>query len=227
MQDRPLVVELVGLAGAGKSTLARTLLARSEPPVQLDLPLSRTRSAAAQVVAQAPFLLPYLREARGTAWFTRDQVRGLGYLHAWQGSLNRGAAAGTCLVLDHGPLFRLAQLDAFGPPVAATAAFRRWWDATLDEWAELLDLVVCLDAPEQLLVQRIRSRDQRHILLGADDATSRDFLGRYRASYDRVLGRIRRRSPEAVLTLRTEAETPEALALQVLRRLGRGARLDV
>jgi shikimate kinase len=225
VQSRPMVIELVGLAGAGKSTLAREL-AGGTPPLQIDLPLSRMRSAAAQAAASARFVVPYLHDAMGTAWFSRDQVRGLGYLRAW-----RSAAAGRSgkqhLALDHGPLFRLAQLDAFGPPVTSTAAFRRWWDAMLDDWVDQLDVVVWLEAPHPILVRRIRARDQRHVLRTADDDAAQQFLGRYRASYDRILQRVRDRSPGAVLELRTDVEPPSILAARVRRRLTREARLDV
>jgi shikimate kinase len=225
VQGGRTVVELVGLAGAGKSTLARELA--GDPDVQLGLPLTRARSAMAQATAIAPFALPYLRETRGSAWFTRDEVRGLGYLRAWQKALTHPRAAPPYVVLDHGPLFRLAQLDAVGPPVTSTAAFRRWWDATLDQWVGLLDVVVWLDAPEELLVRRIRSRDQRHVLRDADDDAARLFLGRYRASYERVLDRVHQRSPGAVLSLRTDVETPAALAQQVTQRISGEAQLDV
>jgi shikimate kinase len=225
VQGGRTVVELVGLAGAGKSTLARELAA--EPAVQLGLPLTRVRSAVAQATAMAPFAVPYLRETRGSAWFTRDEVRGLGYLRAWQKALTLRRAGSSCVVLDHGPLFRLAQLDAVGPPVTSTAAFRRWWEVTLDEWADLLDVVVWLDAPEELLVNRIRSRDQRHVLRNADDDAARRFLGSYRRSYAHVIDLVRQRSPGAVLSLRTDVETPASLARQVTRRISREAQLDV
>jgi len=221
-QGRPLVVELVGLAGAGKTTLARELAA-GEPAAQLGLPLSRPVSAAAQAAATVLLLLPYVRHARGTAWFTRDQVRGLGHLRAWPEALRRTRAP--WVLLDHGPLFRLAQLDAFGPAVTATASFRRWWADTVDQWAATLDVVVWLDAPEEQLIRRIRSRDQRHVLREAGDEASRTFLARYRASYDQVLERVRRKAPHAVMSLQTDVEPPSVLARRVRHRLE--ARLDV
>jgi shikimate kinase len=222
---RSTVVELVGLAGAGKTTLARELVT-SDPSVRLDLPPSRARSALAQAAGVAPFVLPHLRGSRGGGWFTRDQVRGLGYLRTWRAALGRVGPEPRLLLLDHGPLFRLAQLDAFGPPVAETAAFRRWWEARVEEWAGRLDLVVWLDAPEELLVRRIRGRDQKHVLRTADDDASLEFLARYRASYERVLARVREISPGAVLTLRTDTAAPPALAVEVRRRLVHEAHLD-
>lgn len=216
--DNRQVVELVGLAGSGKSTLARALVA-ADPHVQLGLPLSRAASAAAQAAAVGPFVLPYLRQCRGTAWLDRSQMRGLGYLLAWRRSLDRPAPHRPHLFLDHGPLFQLARLDALGPPVTSTARFRRWWDRTLDDYAGLLDVVVWLDAPEEVLLQRIRSREQRHVLRGADEDAARRFFDAYRVSYGRVLERVRQRSPGAVLDLRTDLETPAELGAHVLRRL--------
>lgn len=221
---RPRLVELVGLAGSGKSTLARELAAR-EPDVRIGVPLSRAASATAQAVAVAPFVAPYLRECRGTPWFGRGDVRGLGYLQAWHRSLTRPATADACVVLDHGPLFRLARLDTFGPPVTTTTRYRRWRETTLDEWADLLDVVVWLDAPDEVLLRRIRGREQRHVLRSAGDEASRTFLRDYRASYAGLLERVRERSPGAVLALRTDQAAPPELATEVLRRLRPQARL--
>lgn len=217
--DGRTAVELVGLAGSGKSTLARRLVA-TDPRIQLGLPLSRGASAAAQVAAVAPLAVRYLREFRGTAWLDRGEMRGLGYLHAWRRSIARPTTTRPpYLVLDHGPLFHLARLRAFGPPVTSTARFRRWWDETLDDYADLLDVVVWLDAPDDLLLRRISSRDQRHVIRGADADAARRFFDAYRASYGVVLERVRQRSPGAVLHLRTEAATPSELGDHVRRRL--------
>ena len=220
VQRRATVVELVGLAGAGKSTLARELLADT-PTAQLGVPLSRPRSAAAQVRGAMKFVAPYVREARGTPWFTRDQLRGIGSLIAWRSDLNRGALATHPVLWDHGPLFRLAQLDAYGPHVITTKAFRDWWRNTLDDWTRMIDLVVWLDAPDPVLVSRVRSRDQRHQLREADDYSAHQFIERYRASYAEVLTTYCERSAGSVLRLRTDLETPSALALHVQTLLAR------
>jgi hypothetical protein len=222
----PTVVELVGLAGAGKSTLARELVSGT-PTVQVGLPLSRAASARAQAVATAPFVLPYLVHSAGTPWFSREESRALGYLRAWRRALAHPADGPRYVVFDHGPLFRLALLDAFGPPLTRTAVFRRWWCATLDFWARELDLVVWLDAPDDLLVHRIQTREQRHVVRSAADAEAHRFLTRYRTSYSRVLDHVRLRSPDGVLALCTDVEPSPVLAERVRERLRRGARLDV
>jgi shikimate kinase len=221
-----VVVELAGLAGAGKSTLARELAA--DPTVRLGVPLSRVRSALAQGQVVARFAIPYLAEAAGSAWFDRDQLRGAGYLRAWLRPLARARSQEHVLVLDHGPLFRLAQLDAFGPPLTSTPAFARWRDAMIEAYARRLDAIVWLDAPDDLLVRRIRTREQRHVLRGADDESAHLFLERYRASYTRIVEQLDQRAPGRVLSLRTDGDPPEMLARQVRRHLGlEAAQLDV
>jgi adenylate kinase family enzyme len=217
-QGARAVVELVGLAGSGKSTLARELVA-SDPRIELGLPMSRAASAAAQVAAGAPFVLPYLRECRGTAWLDRAEARGLGYLLAWRKSLNRPTTKRSPVLFDHGPLFHLARLDALGPPLTSTVSFRRWWERTLDDYAELLDVVVWLEAPDDLLLRRILSRNQPHALREADDDAARRFFAAYRASYRAVLTRVEHRRPGAVLEMRSDRETPSELGERVRRRL--------
>jgi adenylate kinase family enzyme len=225
-QERPAIVELVGLAGVGKSTLARELAA-ADPTLQLGVPLSRLRSARAQVAAATPFVVPYLRHATSTDWFPRYQVRGLGYLHAWRRSLDQVPAGVTCVVLDHGPLFWLATLDALGPRLTATATFRGWWQRTLADWADLLDVVVWLDAPDELLVQRIRERAQQHVLLGASDDESEVFLARDRASYERVREQLACRAPGKAVSHRTEVGSAPELARTVRLQLARRVHVDV
>lgn len=225
-KEGPALVELVGLAGVGKSTLAREL-ATAEPDLQLGLPLSRLRSARAQAEAVSPFVLPYLRHATSTDWFARYQVRGLGYLHAWRRSLAQVPGGVTYVVLDHGPLFWLATLEALGPRLTSSATFRRWWNRTLDDWADLLDLVVWLDAPDELLVDRIRGRDQRHVLLGANADETELFLARYRASYGRVREQLASRSPGTAVDHRTDTGSASELARTVRLQLAERTHVDV
>src|SRR5574341_2597090 len=114
-QKRPLVVELVGLAGAGKTTLSRALSQRNEKfLVAADLEL-RKREHIPVFVGHVHFLLTvFLRRCRSGRWFTWDEIKAMVYLKGWPRVLRQQAGTnGTVILLDHGPVFKLATLNAF------------------------------------------------------------------------------------------------------------------
>lgn len=176
------VVELAGPAGAGKTTLADTLRQQDERIV-VGLPVNRLGMLAG--LAGAAATLAQARVAAPGRWWTRGELRSVAYLRAWRGPA-AGRDSDETVLLDHGPAFRLAYL-LDGPPMAHTARFQSWWTRTGMSWGRLLDAVILLDAPDDVLMRRIDERDRGHRIRGAgrDDAAA--FLARYRAAYDAVL----------------------------------------
>lgn len=197
-----LVVELAGPAGAGKSTLAQRLQEQL-PACSLGLTIDRKEEATA-LVRLAPALA-------GRSW-TRDQVRSLTYLEAW-----RVDRADGVLLLDHGPLFRLAQLAT---PMRASARTRRTWTRLSRRWANLLDVVVWMDAPDEVLIDRIERREREHRVRGVATDTAARFLADYRASFRAALAALD--GSTTVIRLDTSTATPEALAERVVAELPLG-----
>ncbi|MGH7792928.1 MAG: AAA family ATPase, partial [Thermodesulfobacteriota bacterium] len=180
-QKSPLIVELVGLAGAGKTTLSRALSRRDEKiRVAADLQL-RKREHIPIFVGQFPFVLSlFLRQCRSDRWFTWDEMKAMVYLKRWPRVLRQQAMHGdTTILLDHGPIFKLATLNAFGPERLKTLAFEHWWHSVFEQWASTLDIVVWLNAPDKILVERINGRNQRHAVKGKSEREAHQFLLRY------------------------------------------------
>jgi energy-coupling factor transporter ATP-binding protein EcfA2 len=210
-------VELVGPAGSGKTTLYRALAARC-PDVVAGVPFGRLghlRHGLPQAARLAPAWL-----AAGGRFFDEKELRSLGYVAGWAAALERGAARGALAVFDHGPLFRIARLRAFGPPLVERAAFARWSAAAVRRWARLLGAVVWLDAPDALLAHRIDGRDERHRMKGGEVAETERFLGRYRAAYEALLVELRAAGGPEPIRVDTGREAPEAIAARVLTALG-------
>ena len=128
------------------------------------------------------------------------------------------------IVLDEGPVYLLARQLVLGAAALDNAAFARWWHRTLDHWARALRLVVWLDADSACLAERIRQRPGRPPIpdVMVDDALLL-FLERYRAAYDRVLGRLSQQRGAAVLSIDTGSHVPAAIAERVLMEIGRPA----
>ncbi len=190
--ERARIVELVGLAGVGKTTLSRELRnrdARFSVPDDLQL---RKNKHLLYFAGQFPALLPYLiypdRSSRNFNW---QEIKTLAYLRSWPQFLQKNLVdKAKVILLDHGPIFKLATLNAFGPEKMRLPAFEGWWRKIYSLWAHTLHMVLWLDAPENILIERINSRTQIHAVKGKPAQEAAIFLSRYRAGYDITLEKL-------------------------------------
>jgi len=211
---RPLVVELVGAAAAGKSTLVAELQ-RRDPAIRW---LQRARreggrtSLARHVVRFAPAWLAGLTRAPGYTW---RNARFFLRLAALEGVVRRAAReAPGVVMLEHGPVFTLARLRAFHDG-AVPEPLARYATRLLTRWAKMLDLVVALDAPIEVLEQRLRTRSKDHSMRESTTEEFGGFVRRYLAAYATVLAELGAAAGPPVLTLRSDQETVQAMADQV------------
>lgn len=212
-----LVVEVAGLAGAGKTTLALALHQSAE---HFMVGIHLRRAGYLPFVASITrFFLPvFLRQYRHTRWFTREEMRSMIYLKAWHHAVSRQRSLeGTVAILDHGPIYRLAWLHEFGPEIVRSRRFAEWSDGVLEQWAASLDLVVWLDAPDAILVERIAARDRWHVVKEKSEQETYQFLARYRASYDQVLSRLTAIGGPKVLRVDTYQESLDQTLQNVLQ----------
>jgi len=220
-KNPPMIVELVGLAGAGKTSLARALCERSETFVVGDELALRKLQHVPIFFKHIPFLLASLfREPWQSRAFTWDEMKKLVYLRAWARYLTyQTARNGKTILLDHGPIFKLATLRAFGPGKLKSQSFEAWWQTMYEQWARQIDLVIWVDATEPVLMDRIHKREhQRHVVKGQSDQEAHRFLSRYRESYEHVMERMGKTGKPALLRLDTAQLSIERCVADVLRR---------
>src|SRR3990170_1027659 len=152
--SHPLIVELVGPAGAGKSTLSRVLSQRDEKiSIAAEIELRKIEHIPI-FLTNFPFLLSILfSRSRSGRSFTWEEIKYLVYLGRWPRLLRQQASNnGRVILLDHGPVFKLATLDAFGPERLKSQDFENWWRDVLYHGASILVLVIWLDAPDAVLM---------------------------------------------------------------------------
>lgn len=217
-QKSPFVVELIGLAGAGKTTVWRALGEQNKNiGLGPDLELRKVQHIPI-FISHAAFLLPVLlRGFRTGRWFAWDEIKAMVYLRAWPRVLGQQSSHGyTTVLLDHGPVFKLATLNAFGPERLRSRGLDTWWRGMYERWAFTLDMVIWLDAPEAVLVERINSRSQRHAVKGWSDREAYDFLARYRRSYEQIMAELNARDGPTLLHFDTSRLSIEEIAAEVL-----------
>jgi shikimate kinase len=222
----PLIVELVGPAGAGKTALLHAISAR-DASVRSGLRIERLQFLPLilwHALALAPAAIDLFAENTRSWWPGMRQLVRLRTLHP---ALAREAGSGSrAIILDEGPLFSLTRLSVFQKADVGHGALAREWRAELARWTKELDVVVWLDAPDHVLSERIRGRDKEHQVKDATEQEVTEFLGRYRSAYQGVLDRVRADGRVRVVKIQTNENTTDRIAEIILVALGRGTQTN-
>lgn len=206
------VIEVLGLPGSGKTTVVDAVSQSHGIEV-----MSRYRSPANAVpyaiaaLELLPVLVPSLWQGR--SWRERNKLIRLA---SSRSVVRRRARGGTAraFVFDQGPLFLLKQLaDDGGPPDAIERRRRR----LASSWGRTLDLALVLDAPDDVLLERIRGRDKGHQLRDEADASARAALATERRAVERVLEELGGEGTVRIQRVDTSASTVADTTAALLR----------
>lgn len=187
-RKRPAAIELVGPAGVGKTTLSLQLEASGQA-ARGTIWLVPKPVLLHGTLRQLPAALTLYHETGKFLW---REIKHLARLDALHTFLRTTHWNGTRLVvLDEGPVYTLSWLQVFGhrrfvygPP----ATFLR---RTLERWARSLDAIVILDAPDEILISRIRGRKKPHLMKDRSPLEISAFIQAYRVATERVLNNLR------------------------------------
>ncbi|HJU53676.1 MAG TPA: hypothetical protein VJ715_03855 [Pyrinomonadaceae bacterium] len=221
-----VVAEIVGPAGAGKSTLTQVLRQRDGT---MRTGLSVWGLPPTLLCLNAVLSLPrFIGLYRSRGRIRRHEVKLIVRLSALHQLLGRESSKNyRTLLLDEGTIFALVKLLAFGDGGKSNGNGRsnhldEWTQSLLNRWARRLDAVIWLDAPDEVLAERIRSRGKAHRVKDKTDQEIYDFLARYRDSYERVISELTARHGLKVIRFSTEHYSLEEMADQILANMQEG-----
>lgn len=214
-----MIVEVIGLAGAGKSSLRRALLQEGISTFTRGLAIRNPQNLPYFVgsgIRVAPTLLGPPWRGR---WYDRAEVARLFYLTGMSQVFARMTSDGQPLLIDQGPIFEMATLRAFGPPRLLAPQHATWWDNRYAQWAATLDLIIWLEAPPEVLEQRIRSREKWHAVKEGSLAEMLGYLQRYQMAYEHVVSQLIARRSIAVLTFDTSTISTATITSEILNQI--------
>ena len=219
----PRVVEVVGPAGAGKSSLCRMLGGYPESiRIEYHLDVHKLRDLLLLSVYSSRLLPRLMHLYRGHGrWLTRQEYTWLTMLMAWPGRLRRNRRADNKIViLDQGPIYLLAEQKIFGPDWLRILGPGSTWQKMYHNWATTLDLLIWLDTDNDRLMQRINSRNKEHIVKNGPAEKVFEFLNAYRSAYNDVFRRFRA-DPDCpkIISFDTGREPLDAIKRKVLAEL--------
>ena len=212
---RAPVLELIGPAAAGKSTLVKALRARA---ATLRGPLAVWGLPRSRLIAHGLRLMPtFLRLARDPRPPALAELAYLVRLEALQEAVEweRPRSPGAILI-DEGPVFALTWMEVFYPDRNGPR-FTAWRSRTLAAWAQTLDVVISIDAPDLALLHRLRTRPKQHMVKDAPDSEVRAFMTQFRIAFGRVLRDLRAHGGPEIVTFVTGNEPRERTVDRVLQ----------
>lgn len=190
-----MIIEFIGPAGVGKSTLTKALSERLAC-VKLETPPSFRKVEDIPFYVRNTFsLLPilsriYLR--RNGKLPPREFFVFRVMLNGWHQVLKQEALrSGSIIILDQGPVYMLTILTMFDSGGFKANNSEKYWDCAFRNWAETLDVVVRLDTSLPILVQRIRTREIWHKVKDRSDVDAYRYLESYRLGFENVISRLK------------------------------------
>lgn len=215
----PLIIEIVGPAGVGKTTLLNTLLQRNQDIVT-DLNISKIHHLIVLLNHILTFFPTYFNRFKSTRWFTVREFRSMVYLVTWIKIIKQYKYSQySSIVFDHGPIYRLAMLREFGPIITKSNVYKKWWNHLFDQWTNILDIIILLDAKNELLIKRIQSRQRYHYVKGKSNQEKIEFLIRYRKSYQYVIEKMTSNQGPRLLQFDTSKKSPVQIVEELLKTL--------
>ncbi len=194
-----MVVEFVGIAGVGKTTLFNEVKKMNFPEIISGDPprvwkLSSLIFYITHIFQALPTFLSLFFNGHGI--LTRREIAFVALLHGWDNYLTKlKNKTNKVIVIDQGAISLIAYLRVWSTRGLYGRSLMGWWDMIYDKWSKAIDMVILLDARNEIVLSRINTRPQDHHLKGAPNQFSVDWINKYRNIYNDILNQLTLHNP--------------------------------
>lgn len=180
-----ITIEVIGLAGAGKSTVTDAMFG-SVKHAAASYRLNKTRSMlrfALGILRGLPLVLLHGKTRLGFKhWYL------LGHFEASVHDLcSRYQSVGhEVQILDQGPVFEFVSIKRYLLSGGYGKYLERVYIGLLKRFFASMDAIVYLQAPDAVLLERVMARSSGHLLKDMSPGAQRQQMTYYREEYERI-----------------------------------------
>jgi deoxyadenosine/deoxycytidine kinase len=211
-----MIIEFAGVAGAGKTTIEELLLQRNsgikmmtQPPIHNYYP-HLLGSCLCFGIRLIIYNRKVCRMTLRSAWLCA-------LLNCWNKHLHKHSRDGKEVVINPGPVYWLTALRKIGASVPKCGSFYRMWENMMCEWAYSVDILIFLEAPIEVIINRLMTRDPWR------KPGSEDYWRKYYASmqedYAEVIDMMRAVSDLKTLRFRSDLNSPDEIVKEIILSL--------
>jgi thymidylate kinase len=213
-QLRPTTIEILGPPGSGKTALIEALQDSERDIIQVSIYWRKPENLSVGV-RSAFSVAPVIFDGASNSGLSLKRVMWMIRLQAALQIFHRKAVTPPSIVtFDQGPVYTMVRLEQMALAAPEGSRLRRWWELKLDEWAQTLNLLVLLDAPNDVLIERIRRRSKSHVAKTQSDEAVGELLTDERARYEVLVGMLAQRGVMQVLRFDTSVHSVDEIASQ-------------
>jgi hypothetical protein len=138
----------------------------------------------------------------------------------WSIAQRESTTGCSAIIFDQGPVYTMVRLQEATPLDRRSPAFLQWWDRTAEFWGRSMDLVIMLDAPDQVLVERVRERSKTHAIKALSGVEARRAIAQERSLYDGTIRRLAADGHAQLARFDSTRDSVGQIVAAVSKRLG-------